>query len=128
MRILLVEDSDDVRFVTVELLAELGHRVIAVSDAEQALAQLSAAPLAAERFDAVMTDVSLPGISGIALAKEIVRLYPEMPVIISSGYGALDLKFLFGQQTRRVFALPKPYDLIALDAALKLAAKPAAEA
>jgi CheY-like chemotaxis protein len=117
MEILLVEDSPEVSLITVEYLAELGHQVVAVMDAELAVEEL-----ARRRFDAVMTDVSLPGMSGIDLAKELIKNYPQLPVVIASGYGALNLDFLLGHQQRNVLVLPKPYDMGMLEKTLNEAA------
>jgi CheY-like chemotaxis protein len=117
MRILLVEDSPEVSCITVEYLTELGHQSVAVADAERAILQLAEGP-----FDAVMTDVSLPGMSGIALAKELVKQYPKLPVVISSGYGALNLEFLMGNKLPTVLLLPKPYDMVDLEKVLREAA------
>jgi CheY-like chemotaxis protein len=117
MNILLVEDSDEVSCITVEYLQELGHQAVAVTDAEQALAQLKS-----QRFDAVMTDIRLPGMSGIELTRSLVRDYPDLPVVIASGYGTLNLEFLPGGKSRCVFMLPKPYDLPALERTLNEAA------
>jgi CheY-like chemotaxis protein len=117
MNILLVEDSDEVSCITVEYLQELGHQAVAVADAEEALARLKN-----ERFDAVMTDIRLPGMSGIELTRSLVRDYPNLPVVIASGYGALNLEFLSGDKSRWVFMLPKPYDLPALERTLNEAA------
>src|ERR1700675_1077273 len=103
MEILLVEDSPEVSLITVEYLAELGHHVVAVTDAELALEQV-----AQRKFDAVMTDVSLPGMSGIELAKELIKNYPNLPVVIASGYGSLDVEFLMGQREVGVLVLAKP--------------------
>jgi CheY-like chemotaxis protein len=117
MNILLVEDSDEVSCITVEYLQELGHQAVAVADAEEALARLKN-----ERFDAVMTDIRLPGMSGIELTRSLLRDYPNLPVVIASGYGALNLEFLSGDKPRCVFMLPKPYDLPALERTLNEAA------
>jgi CheY-like chemotaxis protein len=117
MNILLVEDSDAVSCITVEYLQELGHRPVAVADAEAALARLKHEP-----FDAVMTDIRLPGMSGIELTRSLVRDYPNLPVVIASGYGTLDLESLLGDKLRSVFMLPKPYDLPALERTLNEAA------
>jgi CheY-like chemotaxis protein len=117
MDILLVEDSPEVSLITVEYLNELGHQVLAVVDAESAVEQL---PL--RHFDAVMTDVSLPGMSGIELAKELIKKYPRLPVVICSGYGALNVEFLLGQRQRNVLVLPKPYDMPTLEKTLSDAA------
>jgi CheY-like chemotaxis protein len=117
MNILLVEDSDEVSCITVEYLHELGHQVVAVAEAEKAIAQLKN-----EQFDAVMTDIRLPGMSGIELARCLVRDYPNLPVVIASGYGALNVEFLMGEKLRTVLMLPKPYDLPALERTLSEAA------
>ena len=117
MEVLLVEDNVEVSLITVEYLTELGHRATAVSAAEPALVRL-----AEQRFDAVMTDVSLPGMSGIDLAKELVKQYPKLPVVISSGYGTLDVQQILGHRQPSVFLLPKPYDMPMLEQTLNAAA------
>lgn len=99
--------------ITVEYLHELGHEVVAVADAELAVAEV-----ARRSFDAVMTDVSLPGMSGIDLAKELIKQFPKLPVVIASGYGSLNLEFLLGQGQSNVLVLTKPYDLDALQKTL----------
>ena len=117
MNILLVEDSDEVSCITVEYLQELGHQVVAVAEAEKALTRLKN-----ELFDAVMTDIRLPGMSGIELARSLAKDYPKLPVVIASGYGALNLEFLLGEKLRTVLMLPKPYDLPDLERTLSEAA------
>lgn len=118
MDVLLVEDNVEVSLITVEYLTELGHQATAVPAAEPALARL-----AERHFDAVMTDVSLPGMSGIDLAKELVKHYPKLPVVISSGYGTLDVQQILGQERASVFLLPKPYDMPMLERTLIAAAE-----
>jgi DNA-binding NtrC family response regulator len=117
MEVLLVEDNSEVSLITVEYLTELGHSTVAVPAAESALARL-----AERNFDAVMTDVSLPGMSGIDLAKELSKQYPKLPVVISSGYGSVKLEFGLGRRQPNVFFLPKPYDLPMLEKTLSEAA------
>jgi CheY-like chemotaxis protein len=117
MNILLVEDSDEVSCITVEYLHELGHQVVAVPEAEKAIVQLKDL-----QFDAVMTDIRLPGMSGIELARALVKDYPKLPVVIASGYGALNVEFLLGENLPTVLMLPKPYDLPALERTLAEAA------
>ena len=117
MNILLVEDSEEVSCITVEYLHELGHQVVAVAEAEKAIAQLQEV-----RFDAVMTDIRLPGMSGIELARTLAKDYPALPVVIASGYGTLNIEFLLGETLRTVLMLPKPYDLPALERTLAEAA------
>jgi DNA-binding NtrC family response regulator len=116
MHVLLVEDSDEVSCITVEYLHELGHEVTAVASAEQAIPKLAEA-----RIDVVMTDVRLPGMSGLELARHLVKHYPTVPVVIASGYGAIDVEMLMGEKLTTVSSLPKPYDLNDLDRTLKAA-------
>ena len=117
MNILLVEDSDEVSCITIEYLQELGHQVVAVAAAEKAIDELKTAA-----FDAVMTDIRLPGMSGIELARALVKLYPALPVILASGYGAVNVELLMGEKQRTVLMLPKPYDLPDLERTLREAA------
>lgn len=117
MNILLVEDSDEVSCITVEYLHELGHEVVAVAEAEKAILQLKET-----RFDAVMTDIRLPGMSGLELARALLKDYPNLPVVIASGYGTAHVEFLLGEKLRTVLLLPKPYDLPALERTLAAAA------
>jgi CheY-like chemotaxis protein len=117
MNILLVEDSDEVSCITIEYLQELGHQVVAVAAAEKAIDELKTAA-----FDAVMTDIRLPGMSGIELARALVKLYPTLPVILASGYGAVNVELLMGEKQRTVLMLPKPYDLPDLERTLRAAA------
>ena len=81
MRILYVEDNALVREVTSELLAQDGRQIVACASAEQGLKESHA-----NAFDVVITDVSLPVMSGIDLARSILQLKPQMPIIIASGY------------------------------------------
>jgi CheY-like chemotaxis protein len=117
MLILLVEDSEEVSCIALEYLSELGHQPVAVSDAERALAQLTA-----KTFDAVLTDVTLPGMSGIDLARQLQKSHPHLPVILSSGYGASTIEALLGTELKTVLLLPKPYDFPALESTLAKAA------
>jgi CheY-like chemotaxis protein len=116
MHVLLVEDSDEVSCITVEYLHELGHEVTAVGTAEEAIPKVAELPI-----DVVMTDVRLPGMSGLELARHLVKLNPSLPVIIASGYGAIDVEMLVGEKLSNILSLPKPYDLNDLDRTLNAA-------
>jgi PAS domain S-box-containing protein len=101
LRILLVEDDEAIRTSACELLDVLGHRVLAVSSAEEAQQVL-----ASDGVDVLFTDVSLPGMSGLDLAREAVRQRPGLRVIIASGHGGA-----VGAPVPGAVLLPKPYDL-----------------
>ena len=77
--ILVVDDDDIIRETLCELLS-LDHACQTAVTAEEALAKLEA-----QAFDVVLTDVSMPGLSGLELLNRVVQLYPGTPVIIISG-------------------------------------------
>ena len=82
-RVLVVEDNMDVGAFATQTLTELGYATMWATDAQNALANLAAA---SETFDVVFSDVVMPGMDGIDLAQEIRRLYPNLPVVLTSGY------------------------------------------
>jgi signal transduction histidine kinase len=82
-RVLVVEDNLDVGRFANQILQDLGYETAWATNAEQAL-QLAGTDAMA--FDAVFSDVVMPGISGIALARELRRRRADLPVILTSGY------------------------------------------
>jgi CheY-like chemotaxis protein len=82
-RILLVDDEQQLVNLGVEVLQDLGYHVIGTSDPSAALDTFRREP---HRFDLVLTDMSMPKLSGLALTREIRRIRPEVPVILSTGY------------------------------------------
>ncbi len=86
-RLLLVEDDVSVAVVALELLEGLGLEVRAVETAPQALDLLKR-----ERFDMMLSDVVMPGgMTGIELARACSRDYPDMRVVLTSGYAGEDV-------------------------------------
>ena len=76
-------DDDDVMMVMVErLLERLGYAVTCMDDPANAIEAVRAAP---QRFDIVVTDLNMPALSGLDVARALHRLRPGLPVIISSG-------------------------------------------
>ena len=108
-RILLVEDNEEVGEFAESLLSELGHRVSWAKSAEQAMALARA-----EGFDAVFTDVVMPGMSGLELADELGRLRPDLPIILTTGYSDEIAETGTGGKP----VLLKPYRLETLAAAI----------
>jgi two-component system NtrC family sensor kinase len=86
MSVLVVEDNIEVGTFATDALIELGYATTLVGNAIDALGELSRN---AERFDVVFTDVVMPGMTGIDLAKEIRRRHFGLPVILTSGYSHL---------------------------------------
>jgi len=102
-RVLVVEDNPPVRKVAVGILQSLGYRV---EQAESALAAL--AVMKEQRFDAVFSDVVMPEMNGIAFAEEVRRLYPDIRVLLTSGFSS---KLSTNAQVRTLDAdlVAKPY-------------------
>jgi DNA-binding NtrC family response regulator len=82
--ILVVDDDDVIRETLFELLSS-DYACQTADTAEEALAKLQA-----QRFDVVLTDISMPGLSGSELLRRVVELYPGTPVIIVSGLSDQD--------------------------------------
>jgi two-component system, cell cycle response regulator CpdR len=102
LRILYVEDNPLVREVTSELLAHEHRHVVALASAEEAMEAF-----AQDSFDMLITDVSLPQMSGVELTRKILALRPQLPIIIASGYSLGCALKEFGPNVRSVI---KPFE------------------
>ncbi len=87
LSLLLVDDEDLVRAGTGEMLRDLGHAVVEAASGEQALDAL-AGGLA---VDAIVTDYMMPRMNGGELATQIRARYPDLPVLVVTGYAGGDL-------------------------------------
>ena len=110
LRLLVVEDNADARYLVCETLRALGHEVQAVASGEEALPLLSI-----QQFDVLFTDVSLPGMSGVDLARHALQRAPQLALLFASGYG--------DELTRHLefpaLSLQKPYDIEQLQGVLE---------
>ena len=82
-RILVIDDEAPLVAVTTEVLSRLGYEAVGFSNGRDALAEVEAAP---SRFDAVITDEVMPGLSGTEVAQRLRLLRPDLPVVLVSGY------------------------------------------
>jgi PAS domain S-box-containing protein len=80
--ILVVDDDALVLMATAALIEDLGHRVTEAYSASEALSVLRGG----RRFDLVLTDEAMPGMTGSALARRIREEWPRLPVVIGTGY------------------------------------------
>ena len=124
LRILYVEDNLDIRDALAEILGEGGHAVVACANGEEALVAYGAEP-----FDLILTDVSLPGLSGIEMARRALATHPHQWVVFCSGY---ELGPGLAAIGRNVRSLTKSFEMEALFAlldaiAVELDAAPPAE-
>jgi PAS domain S-box-containing protein len=113
--ILLVEDDPSVREMTTKVLARAGYDVIAVPDATHAMEMIEKL---ADPPDVLVTDVVMPGMSGIALAEEIFSRYPALGVVLLSGYTAETLDLTRAMDRGAAF-VEKPVTVSELLAAIR---------
>jgi CheY-like chemotaxis protein len=81
-KILVVDDSEEVREVLRELLSRHGHTVVTSPDGESGLVELES-----RTFDLAMVDLGLPGISGLEVANRLKARWPGTQVALMTGYG-----------------------------------------
>ena len=110
LHILVVEDNPDAQFLVCELLGMLGHRALPCGSGEAARAHLQA-----QCFDVLFTDVNLPGISGVELARGALLAQPALKVIFASGMRGP----LAGHVSFAAVSLQKPYDVEQIESALR---------
>jgi len=83
--ILIVDDDKDLRFILGDILSEEGYQVQLAARGEEALAMLEKAPV-----NLLVTDMKMPGLSGLDLFKQSSRRWPHIPVVILTAHGNVD--------------------------------------
>jgi CheY-like chemotaxis protein len=113
VRVLLVEDDDDNRELMCEVLETAGHQVLAAASGAAGLRLLS------ERsVDVLVTDVGMPGMGGLEVARAARKIAPHVPVIVVTGYAEReDINSARGREVDAV--LVKPVDPDALTATVE---------
>ncbi len=111
LRVLVVEDNEQVGQSAMQMLLELGYEPTLADCAERALKELEAG---ADRFDLVFSDIVMPGLSGIELGQAIRRRHAGLPVLLTSGYS----QALSERGSDGFSVLEKPYALDDLARAL----------
>ena len=101
--ILVVDDDDPVRVMLARLLRTQGYTVVQAAHANEARAQLDGRAL-----DLVISDIVMPGESGIELRRTILERWPELPVILISGYSA-EGPAEFAARTPNTLFVQKPF-------------------
>lgn len=117
--ILVVDDDDPVRVMLARLLRTQGYHVLQAAHANEARALLDA-----QRPDLVISDIVMPGESGIELRRSILERWPEIPVILISGYSP-EGPAEFAARTGKTAFVQKPF---AADQFLGLVGQTLAEA
>jgi len=106
-RILVVEDNIGVGQFATQIMEDLGYRPTWAANAEEALDRLGAD---GDGFDMVFSDVVMPGMGGVELAKTLQRRLPRLPVVLASGYSHV----LAQEGTHGFELLQKPYSAVQL--------------
>jgi len=114
--VLVADDDMSLRSLISAALERQGHSVLLASSAEEAIRISSAAGTA---IDVLLTDLSMPGRSGISLAADIRMQRPDIPVVLMSGW-PLD-EPIVGVLGGAVEILEKPFELSALARAVERA-------
>ena len=104
--ILLVDDDDDVRETSADMLTELGYTVRQAENGQQALEML-----AATGFNVMVTDIRMPGMSGLELSSIAASRHHDLKIILISGY--------FQPQVLHHRFLQKPFRTADLDCAIR---------
>jgi signal transduction histidine kinase/ActR/RegA family two-component response regulator len=82
-RILLVDDEAQIIDIEQQILERLGYKVTPKTDSEEALEEFAAQP---DRFDLVITDMTMPKMTGDQLARRMMDIKPQIPVILCTGF------------------------------------------
>jgi PAS domain S-box-containing protein len=82
-RVLFVDDEEALTLLSGQLLSRLGYEVVTRTSSLEALEAFRANP---DRFDLVITDQTMPRMTGIELAQEMLRIRPEVPIILCTGF------------------------------------------
>lgn len=109
IRVLLVEDNIQVLHFAEQLLKDLGCQTVCATNATEALALLQE-----QAFDLVFTDIVMPGLSGIDLARQLHIRAPKLPVLLATGHSDQ----LVGEGRVHLRVLSKPYGAETLSAAI----------
>ena len=89
--LLLVDDEPEFRFSAAVALRGGGYRVSTAEDGREGLAKMIMAQSNGDPFSLLLTDIRMPGMSGLELIDEMRRLGFDMPVVVATGYGDASL-------------------------------------
>jgi nitrogen-specific signal transduction histidine kinase/ActR/RegA family two-component response regulator len=82
-RILLIDDEQQIIDIERQILERLGYKVTSKTDSQEALEEFATQP---DRFDLVITDMTMPKMTGDQLARRMMEIKPQIPVILCTGF------------------------------------------
>jgi PAS domain S-box-containing protein len=108
--VLIIEDEDALRHPTAKMLRRAGFTVLEAGDGQDAAEQFRTH---ANNVDAVLLDLTLPGVSGPEILRELYRIRPDVKVVITTAFSWEHVKAEIGDHPPSMF-IRKPYNLAAL--------------
>ena len=114
-RVLLVDDEEALLSLGHAMLTRLGYDVVVCSTSTNALEAFTAAP---ERFDLVVTDYTMPSLTGMQLVVACRQLRPDLPILLYTGWLGIP-EAGHTPAPGRMAVLQKPFSLHELDGALR---------
>jgi len=109
-RIMYLDDEEVLAMLGQKTLEQLGYQVEKQTQVQEALARVRAQP---ENYDLIITDQTMPGMTGLDFAQEVHRVRPDLPIIITSGLSAsLTQEQLYEAGITEL--LPKPHTMYTL--------------
>ena len=115
LKLLLVDDDADTCDILTDLLAAFDYHVVSETDGRNVIARLQAQP-----FDAVLLDLVMPEINGLDLLTQLKQPFPDVPVIILTGYGSVE-SAVNSMKAGAADFVTKPVDITVLDIRIKKA-------
>ena len=116
LRVLLVDDEDQIRKLGHAILNSLGHQAVTAANGREAINLLAID----QEFDAVLLDLTMPLMSGKEAFQEIRRKWPSLPIAISSGYLVTVEDWVDDNLGAPPSILPKPYKPAELNSHLRM--------
>lgn len=114
-RVLIVDDELNIRRILQASFDKNGWMALTAESGDEALRLL-----ARERIDCVLTDVTMPGMSGYELQKEVAERYPDIPVVIMTAYGTIP-QAVEAIRSGAFEFVTKPFDLDSVKKTIQLA-------
>ena len=102
-KIICVDDEETILFMKKKILSSLGYEVVVTTDSMKVLNEIKQD---IQKYDLVLTDQTMPGMSGIELSKELLKVSPTIPIIISTGYSSISEKTFLENGIKAVLYKP----------------------
>jgi len=116
-RILIVEDDDSVRTFTARAIAAAGHEVEVAEDGDLGLSQIREAE---GSYDLILSDIRMPAMDGIEMAKRAASEFPGLKILLMTGYAEQRERAADLQQVI-IDVVPKPFTLLEIRNKVQLA-------